>query len=69
MYRNFEEANSICVTQGGQLASIRSEAEIAEALTLMSGDPYWIGFTDADVEGQFRWIDGSDAGYTNWNVD
>ncbi|SVE13836.1 uncharacterized protein METZ01_LOCUS466690, partial [marine metagenome] len=47
------------------LATITSEEEntfLANAISVTG----WIGFTDEEVEGDFRWVTGEDVVYTNW---
>lgn len=59
--------------QQGYLATVTSAPELNFLLSLY--DPTqnfaWLGGSDAAVEGQWRWIDGPEAGqllsYTNWN--
>jgi gliding motility-associated-like protein len=56
---------------GANLTSILSQAEndaivqAANAQGLTGGA--WIGYTDAAVEGNWIWVDGSQSTYTNWN--
>ena len=53
------------LTLGGHLASLNSaEEENALRGTFQRG---WIGFTDRDSEGTWRWTDGSSVNYTNWD--
>jgi len=65
--------------QAGYLASITSAAEqsfIQSSFGFMVGfgatGTAWLGASDADVEGQWRWMDGPQAGelvgYTDWLV-
>ena len=36
-------------------------------LTLVNDEYVWIGAQDADSEGDWKWSDGSQWGYTNWD--
>lgn len=53
---------------GADLVSINCAADQKFLDSLMAGrGSYYIGFTDAGVEGTFRWSDGSDGSFTNWH--
>lgn len=68
--RTFWAAQADCEEQGGELVSLHSELEQAALLRLVTehnlSSDLWLGFTDAEYEGEFEWVDGSDADYTNW---
>lgn len=58
----------------GYLATITSAAENEFCTSKLSGDG-WMGATDAEVEGTWKWVTGPEAGhtfseysYTNWNT-
>jgi hypothetical protein len=63
-------AESACELYGGHLATFGSSAENSEAAaaaaSVRSGG-FWIGFTDAAVEGSWAWMDGTAVSYTNWS--
>ncbi|MBI5757591.1 MAG: autotransporter-associated beta strand repeat-containing protein, partial [Planctomycetales bacterium] len=52
---------------GGYLATIRSAAENAAALTATGGSNAWIGGTDSAVEGAWLWDTGPDVGVQFWS--
>ncbi|MCA9547327.1 MAG: hypothetical protein KC613_23150 [Myxococcales bacterium] len=67
------DAAALCAVLGTQLWVIDDEAEwasVTTALQLQGGGlaAFWIGLSDAAVEGEFRWVDGrpAAAGYTPW---
>ncbi len=62
----FEDARNSCERLGGTLASLHSDVDQAFARSLAATGRPLIGLTDREVEGDFRWIDGSVADYTDW---
>ena len=59
--KTFDEARKICESDGAKLMTIRSE----KTLTFIKEAPlegsamykwFWIGLTDRDSEGDFKWI-------------
>ena len=62
----YKDARAKCQSLGGDLASIHSEAENAEAYAVAVGSHSWIGLQDMDKEGSFVWSDGSELNYTAW---
>jgi len=69
---SWEEAQANAEKLGGNLVSINSKEEQEFIFnTFASTDDgdigKWIGFTDKDHEGTWKWTDGSSVTYTNWN--
>ena len=62
----YSDARRICQTEGGDLASIHSARENADAFALTRGATTWIGYSDAVSEGSWVWADGTSTDYTNW---
>lgn len=67
---NWNEANNYCESLGGHLVTITNEEEqtfIFELIILGNKSTYWIGITDVETEGVWKWITGEKYQYTNWN--
>jgi hypothetical protein len=64
------DGQALAVAHGGNLATIRSASEQAwiEAnfAAYNTGSGLWIGFNDAQIEGQWVWVSGEPVTYTNW---
>ena len=63
---NWTSAQQNCINNGGHLAVINSAAEntyLANSIPLSSA---WIGCSDLEQEGTFRWVNGDPLTYTNW---
>ncbi|XP_036375393.1 lactose-binding lectin l-2-like [Megalops cyprinoides] len=70
--KDWAEAESHCVSLGGHLASVHSEEEnnFVKKLTLSynpSDGRFWLGLTDCYKEGTWRWSDGTETDFTEWN--
>ncbi|MEM6318519.1 MAG: lectin-like protein, partial [Bacteroidota bacterium] len=62
----FSEAKRRAEQNGGKLAVICSSSENNFIRHGMNTHEAWIGYTDENREGHFRWIDGTNCSYTNW---
>ncbi len=65
---SWEEANAICNSSGGYLASITSEEEndFISSLLNVELEDGWIGLTDSLIEGDWVWSNGELYEYNNW---
>eukprot|EP00117_Sycon_ciliatum_P007514 scpid20721/ scgid10588/ Macrophage mannose receptor 1; C-type lectin domain family 13 member D; C-type lectin domain family 13 member D-like; Macrophage mannose receptor 1-like protein 1 len=65
---DYDTAYINCSAQGGDLYIANTKKEDQFVLgNIASGSAYvWIGLSDADREGYYRWADGSYLQYTNW---
>lgn len=60
------DAQAFCVANGGTLAIINSAAENQFLARILDASSAYIGLSDADEEGNFKWVDGSTPSYTKW---
>lgn len=67
----WNEAQQYCESQGGHLAIIRDEATQQAIAELIQGGRarYLLGSSDAENEGDWKWLDGSSLTYTHWGND
>jgi hypothetical protein len=64
----FDDAVEYCESHNGFLAEPRSDFETASIESIVTPNiNYWIGLSDREEEGSFRWIsDKSEPNYSNW---
>lgn len=68
----WSSAKTFCLTNSAQLVKIESadENEFIRQKFLPIGGDYWIGLTDEETEGDWKWSDGSElTEYINWESD
>merc|ERR1712215_298458 len=65
---DYYDAMANCLGQGGNLATIESQAEQDAVFALLGSTGGWIGLADFLDEGQFAWLDKTAVSYTNWRV-
>ena len=63
---NPEDARAKAVSEGAHLVSINDAAEQKWLVSIFGSAPYWIGLTDVEKEGEWRWTNGGAVSYTNW---
>jgi hypothetical protein len=59
-------AEKRCEEMGGHLACVTSKKEHDFVVKLISGKVTWLGGTDAETEGQWRWITGEPFQFRAW---
>lgn len=55
-----------CQVDGADLVTINDTAEFNAMNTLRGTNNVWVGYTDAAVEGTWKWLDSSSS-YSNWS--
>ena len=66
---NWNAAEAYAESLGGHLVTIGSAQEeqaIINKARAAGLTRFWIGFSDAETEGVFRWVNGEETTYTNW---
>lgn len=66
----WNQAYKFCEQQGGHLVTINSQEEQAFIESLLPSCTYdrvWTGGTDVYNEGNWKWINGEEIHYSNWN--
>ncbi|NWH78351.1 MRC1 protein, partial [Piaya cayana] len=67
----FSEAKKACERSSGYLTSVgdRYEQAYLTSLVGLSSEKYfWIGLSDMEEQGMFKWATGESVLYTNWNA-
>lgn len=67
---DWDDAKKYCEAQGGYLATITSPGENDFVYSYMVSEGYesaYLGLSDAETEGEWKWCNGEIVVYTNWN--
>ncbi|XP_064183475.1 lymphocyte antigen 75 [Anguilla rostrata] len=64
---SWQEARASCHSQGGDLLSITSAAELDLVSNGDDPDQVWIGLNQLDMAQGWQWSDGSPLAFVNWN--
>ena len=62
----WKNAKAVCEALGGHLATSTSAEKNAFLLSIVSAAS-WLGGTDEETEGVWKWVTGEAWSYTNWN--
>lgn len=68
---SWTEAKALCESLGGHLVTITSQAEQNQILALAQQcdmGQYYIGVSDAEKEGDWKWVTGEAFSYKNWDT-
>ena len=67
--RNWIDAEDICQSHGGHLASISNLLEqnfVSSQTKPFSSERFWIGYNDRANKSNFKWFDGTSSSYQRW---
>lgn len=66
----WNQARDEAVARGGQLAMFKTQQELDDFNAYLDTIPGygggWVGYSDRDSEGTWKWVDGTSGGVTNW---
>lgn len=65
--KTWAEAKADCESRGGHLATSTSEEKNEFLKSIAIGKSVWLGGTDEENEGVWKWITGENWDYTNWH--
>lgn len=66
----WEDAEAFCENAGGHLVTIsgwREQLIVSELISDGAYSTYWLGATDKDWEGAWKWVTNEDFDWTNWH--
>ena len=63
---SWTHAKEQCAAAGGYLAVVGDQAEADFIAELCDGRYMYLGASDNDKEGEWRWIDGTEWSFTHW---
>ena len=66
--KTWAEAKAACEAMGGHLATSTSAEKNNFLVKISGGAQVWLGATDEETEGTWKWVTGEDWDYTNWNT-
>ena len=66
MPMSWEDSQIYCEQLGGHLATVTNAFENEFIVSLFSCESVWLGATDLQTEGDFRWLNGEIFSYSNW---
>ncbi|XP_058644796.1 CD209 antigen-like protein C isoform X2 [Onychostoma macrolepis] len=64
--KSWTESRRYCTERGADLIFINNREEEEFAKKFSHGIEFWIGLTDSDVEGRWKWVDGSNMTSGFW---
>ncbi|XP_074721575.1 macrophage mannose receptor 1-like [Strix uralensis] len=67
----FSEANTTCEEEKGYLATVENRYEQAYLISLVGLRPekyFWLGLSDVEDQGTFRWANGEVVSFTHWGA-
>jgi len=65
----WQEAQANAQSLGGNLVTINNQAEQDWLVATFGNNPaLWLGYTDQETEGVFKWINGESSTFTNWDI-